>query len=166
MSLLPAVERAVRAVDSGLRLQRAAPYATFIGHTLSIERLMATLGGLFGLLALVIAGLGVFGVLAFQVARRTNELGVRVVLGARRRSMMGLVLKDVAWLTVPGIAIGAGIALLLTDLARQILFDFALGEAGVFAVAASALALTSLLAGWLPARRAARVDPLVALRHE
>jgi predicted permease len=166
MSLLPDVERAVRVVDPGLRLQRAAPYATFIGHALSTERLMATLGGLFGLLALVIAGLGVFGVLAFQVARRTNELGVRVVLGARRRSMMGLVLKDVAWLTVPGIAIGAGIALLLTDLARQILFDFAPGEAGVFAVSASVLALTALLAGWLPARRAARVDPLVALRHE
>lgn len=166
LRLLPAVERAVRDVDPALRVQRAATYAAFIGDSLSTERLMATLGGLFGLLALIVAGIGVFGVLAFQVTRRTNELGVRLVLGAGRWSVMGLVLGELAGMIVPGIAIGAGAALLLTDVARAIVFNFTPGTAGVFSVAASVLGITALLAGWLPARRASRVDPLVALRHE
>jgi predicted permease len=166
LHLLPAVERAVRDVDPALRVQRAATYAAFIGDSISTERLMAALGGLFGLLALIVAGLGVFGVLAFEVTRRTNELGVRLVLGAGRWSVMGLVFGELAGMIVPGIAIGAGAALLLTDLARGIVFNFTPGTTGVFSVAASVLGITALLAGWLPARRASRVDPLVALRHE
>ncbi|HET9362713.1 MAG TPA: ABC transporter permease [Vicinamibacterales bacterium] len=166
LRLVPGVERMVREVDPSLRVQRVSTYAAMIERSISTERVMATLGGLFGLLALVVAGLGMFGVLAFQVARRTNELGVRMVLGARRSSVMGLVLRDVAAMIVPGIAIGAGVALMLTDIARGILFDFTPSEASVFVVAACALGLTALLAGWFPALRASRVDPLIALRHE
>ena len=114
----------------------------------------------------IIAGLGMFGALAFQVARRTNELGMRIVLGASRRSMMGLVLRDVAIMLIPGIAIGAGAALMLTGMARAMLFELTPTDPGVFAVSASVLATAAVLAGFLPARRASRVDPMTALRHE
>ena len=162
----PIVERLVRDVDPALHVRATDSYATLVDRSLVTERIMATLGGAFGLLALIVAGLGVFGVLAFQVARRTNELGVRMALGATPWAMTRLVLRQVAWIVLPGIAIGAGGALLVTGLARNILFDLTPTEPRMFLVAALVLATAAALAGWLPARRAARVDPLIALRHE
>jgi ABC-type antimicrobial peptide transport system permease subunit len=141
-------------------------YAAIIDRSIAAERMMATLGGFFGLLALLIAALGVFGVLAFQVARRTNELGVRMALGASRWSIRGLVLRDVAVMVGAGVSIGAGCARVLTGLARQILFGMTPADPGVFVTAASILAGAAILAGWLPAVRASSVDPAVALRHE
>jgi ABC-type antimicrobial peptide transport system permease subunit len=108
----------------------------------------------------------VFGVLAFQVARRTNELGVRMALGASRRMVMGLVLREVLAMIVIGVSIGAGGSLMLTGMARTILFGMTPTDPAMFGVAASLLVSAAVLAGWLPARRASRVDPLVALRHE
>ncbi|MPY87506.1 MAG: FtsX-like permease family protein [Luteitalea sp.] len=166
LRLVPGVERLVRETDPALRVRTAMTYATVIDRSISAERLMATLGGLFGLLALIVAGVGIFGVLAFQVARRTNELGVRMVLGASPRSMMRLVLRDVVGMLVPGVVIGAAVALMLTGLARGILFGLRPSEPGVFVIAASVLAFAAVLAAWLPARRASRVNPLAALRHE
>jgi predicted permease len=166
MRLAPALDRLVRAADRGLRLRTARPYAAIVDQSIAIERIMATLGGFFGILALVIAALGMFGVLAFQVARRTNELGVRMALGATARNMMALVLRDVAMMVAAGVAIGTGVALTLTGLAGKILFGLTPTDASVFAVAAGILALVAIVAGWAPARRAARVDPLIALRHE
>ena len=151
----PIVERLVREVDPALHVRATYSYATLVDRSLVTERIMATLGGAFGLLALIVAGLGVFGVLAFQVARRTNELGLRMALGATPWAVTRLVLRQVAWIVLPGIAIGTGGALLLTPT-----------EPRMFLVAALVLAMAAALAGWLPARRAARVDPLIALRHE
>jgi ABC-type antimicrobial peptide transport system permease subunit len=127
---------------------------------------MAALGGFFGLLAIVVAGLGVFGVLAFQVARRTSELGVRMALGASPTAMVGLVLRDVAAMVGAGVTIGTAGALAAIGLVRNILFGLTATDPRVFLVAAIAMASAALLAAWLPARRAARVDPVVALRHE
>jgi predicted permease len=166
MRLGPSLDRLIREADPALRVRTARTYATIVDQSLATERIMATLGGLFGVLALVVAALGMFGVLAFQVARRTNELGVRMALGASRRTMMGLVLREVVVMVVAGVSIGAGGALVVTGLARKILFGLTPTDPGVFVVAASVLALAAGLAGWLPARRASRVDPLVALRHE
>ncbi len=166
MRFAPAVDRLVRDVDPALHVRATYSYATLVDRSLVTERIMATLGGAFGLLALIVAGLGVFGVLAFQVARRTNELAVRLALGATPWAMMRLVLRQVAWIVLPGIAIGSGGALLVTGLARSILFDLTPTEPRIFLVAALVLAIAATLAGWLPARRAARVDPLIALRHE
>jgi predicted permease len=162
----PSVERLVRDVDPALHVSATYSYATLVDRSLVTERLMAMLGGAFGVLALIVAGLGVFGVLAFQVARRTNELGVRMALGATQWAMTRLVLRQLAWIVLPGIAIGGGGALLVTGLARNILFDLTPTEPRIFLVAAMVLAMAAALAGWLPARRAARVDPLIALRHE
>ena len=162
----PAVQRVVRDADAGLRVVRLMSYDAWIDEGIPTERLMAIIGGLVGALALVLAGVGLFGVLAFQVTRRTNELGVRTVLGATHWSMMRLVLRDVVAIVVPGIVIGGGAALMLTGLARSLLFGLTPTEPGVFALAAAILTAAALLAGWVPARRASHVDPLTALRHE
>jgi ABC-type antimicrobial peptide transport system permease subunit len=141
MRLVPGLDRTVREADPALRVRAAISYATVLDRSIATERIMATLGGLFGLLALLIAGLGVFGVLAFQVARRTNELGVRMALGASRRAIMGLVLRDVIVMLASGASIGAAAALMLTGLARSMLFGLTPTDPWVFAVAASVLAL-------------------------
>jgi predicted permease len=164
--LVPDLRQAVRTADPALRLNTARPYNEFIAESIGTARVMAALGGFFGALALLVAALGLFGVLAFQVARRTNELGIRIALGATRLSMMGLVLRDVAVMVAAGVSVGAVGAFMSADVARNMLFGLAPTEPRAFAVAAAVLSLTALLAAWLPARRASRVDPLVALRHE
>ncbi|HEX6464296.1 MAG TPA: FtsX-like permease family protein, partial [Vicinamibacterales bacterium] len=164
--LLPDLTRVVREADPGLRVRRAIPYSDVIDQSIGTERIMATLGGVFGGLALLVAALGLFGLLAFQVARRTNELGVRMALGADRGSLMLLVLRDVAVMVALGIALGSFGAAMSAGVVRSLLFGLTPTDPGVFAVAASALALTALMAAWLPARRAATIDPLAALRHE
>jgi ABC-type antimicrobial peptide transport system permease subunit len=164
--LSPTVERVVREVDPALRLFRAVSYATFMSRHITTERTLGMLGGLFGVLALVIAALGIFGVLAFQVTRRTNELGVRMALGANRWSMVRLVLRDVAWMVGAGVVTGGAAALTLTGFTRAMLFGLTPTDPAVFVVAAAVLAATALVAAWLPARRASRIDPVVALRHE
>jgi predicted permease len=166
MRLVPEVARLVRRADPSLRVREAFTYSTLIDRSVATERVMAALGGFFGLLALVIAALGMFGVLAFQVARRTNELGVRMALGASRAAMMGLVFRELAGLVVAGVSIGIGLSLMVTGLTRAFLFGTTPTDPRMFAVAAAILAAAALAAGWLPARRASRVDPLVALRHE
>jgi len=166
MRLAPGLDRLIREIDPALHVRTTAAYNTMIDRSISIERIMATLGGVFGMLALVVAGLGVFGVLAFQVARRTNELGVRIALGASRRAMTRLVLRDVARMLALGIVLGSGGAFMLAGVTRRMLFGLSPTDPGVFVVSASVLASAALVAAWLPARRAARIDPVVALRHE
>jgi ABC-type antimicrobial peptide transport system permease subunit len=166
MRLAPGLDRLVREVDPALRVRTTMAYDTMIERSVSTERIMATLGGLFGLLALVVAALGVFGVLAFQVARRTNELGVRIALGASRRAITRFVLRDVGRMLVLGVALGTAGAVMAAGVTRSMLFGLSPTEPAVFLIAASVLTAAALAAGWLPARRAARIDPVVALRHE
>jgi ABC-type antimicrobial peptide transport system permease subunit len=106
MRLAPAMERAVPEVDSALRLRDPQTYAEAVDRSTLNERMMATLGGFFGLLALLAACLGIFGIMAFQVSRRINELGVRMALGATRINIVSLVLREVAMLLIPGCAAG------------------------------------------------------------
>ncbi|MGH9370618.1 MAG: FtsX-like permease family protein, partial [Vicinamibacterales bacterium] len=166
MRLPPSLERLVREVDPSLHVQTTLTYGTLIGRSIVTERIMATLGGFFGVLALIVASIGLFGLLAFQVSRRTNELGVRMALGATRRAMISLVLRDVAGMVVAGVLIGTAAALTLSGLARSMLFGLTSTAPAAFVIAGFTLGLTALLAAWLPARRASRVDPVIALRHE
>jgi len=161
-----AIDRLVRDVHPALRLRRARAYAAVIDDSIDTERALAALGGFFGVLALVVAGLGVFGLLAFQVARRTKELGIRLALGARRSAVIALVLREVAVLALGGVSIGAVAAAAATGIARNVLFGVTPTDPRVFVAAALALSATALVAGRLPARAASRVDPLVALRHD
>ena len=164
--LIPELGQAVKDADPALRVTVARSYDELIDQSIGTERIMATLGGMFGMLALMVAGLGLFGLMAFQVARRTNEIGLRMALGANRVTMMTLVLRDAAVMVAVGVAIGIGAAIVATGTAQKLLFGLSPTDPSAFAAAAVTLAATALLAAWLPARRAANIDPLVALRHD
>jgi ABC-type antimicrobial peptide transport system permease subunit len=121
---------------------------------------------LFGLLALIVACLAVFGVIAFRVSRRINEIGLRMALGATQVSIVALVLSEAAVMLLAECLIGTAGALSLARLTRAMLFGVSPADPGVFALAAAVLVVAGLAAGWLPARRAARVDPMTAMRCE
>jgi predicted permease len=166
MRLAPALEHLIREADPALRLRTPQTYSAIIDQSIVTERIMALLGGFFGLLALIVASLGMFGVMAFHVSRRVNELGVRMALGASRGRIVGLVLHEVVTMLVAGCVIGGGAALLLESLATRMLFGLAPTQPGVLLLAAAVLGVAALVAGLLPARRASRIDPIVALRQE
>ena len=127
---------------------------------------MATLASAFGGLALMLAAVGLYGVLAYTVVRRTNEIGIRVALGAQRSQVLGLVMRDVARMLALGTAFGLPAAWAASGLVSSMFFGLATNDPATIVLAIGLLVLTGLLAGYLPARRAAKVDPLVALRCE
>jgi predicted permease len=130
------------------------------------ERLMATLAASFGFLGLMLAVIGLYGLLAYTVARRTSEIGIRMALGANRRRVVAMVMKQAAALVVAGLVIGVPCALALTKLAQSLLFGLSLLDPATFAAAGLALAGVGAFASFLPARRASKVDPMTALRCE
>jgi ABC-type antimicrobial peptide transport system permease subunit len=124
----------------------------------------AVLIGVFGLLALLLASVGLYGVMSYAVSQRTREIGVRMALGARARDVLRLVVKEAMTMVVIGMAIGLGLAAALSRLISSFLFGVGAMDALTFAAIPILLATVALLASYLPARRAAKVDPLIALR--
>jgi putative ABC transport system permease protein len=124
-----------------------------------------TLLGLFGVLALVLSAVGVYGVLAFSVAQRVREFGVRQALGATRRSILSLVIAQGMTTTGIGLAVGVALSLVVTRYMRSMLFDVAPHDASVLIGVSTLLAAVAATACYIPARRATRVDPMVALRE-
>ena len=163
---VPVLDSLVRAADPDLRVSRVQTYDELISRSIVSERVMAALGGFFGALALLIAGIGVFGLMAFQISRRTAEIGVRMALGAARGNVVKMVLREVAIMAVAGCTLGGAAALSLTGLTRKMLFGVTPADPGVFAIAAAVLLSATLAAAWLPARRASRIDPVTAIRHD
>jgi putative ABC transport system permease protein len=133
---------------------------------LTRERLMATLSGMFGILAALIASVGLYGLMSYVVARRTNEIGVRVALGATRAEIVLLILRQAGGLLAGGIGIGLMLALVATRMAQSMLFGLKPYDVLTFILAALLLATVTLLASYLPARRAARLEPMTALRED
>jgi predicted permease len=142
------------------------PLSDQLGASLRQERLVAMLAGFFGALALVLSGLGLYGVTAYAVGRRRAEIGIRLALGSTRAAIVQLVLQRVGWLVGIGIAAGAGLSLWLVRYVASLLYGVESRDPWTLIGAAVSLAVVGLLAGWLPARRASRVDPTVALRME
>ncbi|HEY7473570.1 MAG TPA: ADOP family duplicated permease, partial [Vicinamibacterales bacterium] len=137
-----------------------------IDLTIGRERLIRNLLGVFSAFALVLACIGLYGVTSYSVSRRTNEIGIRVALGARRSQVLWLVLRQVMLLGAAGLAIGVPLALLASPLVGSFLYGLGPRDGATIAVAAATLLLVALAAGWMPARRAARMEALIALRHE
>ncbi len=164
--LVPALRRVVARLDPDLPLTDVRTQEEQIREVTQQERLMATLSLGFGVLALLLAAVGVYGVLSYSVAERTREIGIRLALGADRGQVQGLVLREAGWLAGVGVVAGLGATLALGSFVRALLFGVRPADPVALAGAAAVLLLLALLAAWVPARRAARVEPMVALRHE
>ena len=130
------------------------------------EKLMATLASAFGLLALVLASVGLYGVLAYAVVRRTSEIGIRLALGARRRQVLALVLNSAIRMLTLGIVFGLPAAWATSRLVSSMLFGLTGDDPTTIVGAVTVLFVTGLVAAYIPARRATRIEPLVALRCE
>jgi ABC-type antimicrobial peptide transport system permease subunit len=159
------IKSAVAAVNPSIVLEFHV-MTTQIDDTLLRDRLMAALAGAFGVLAAVLAAIGLYGVIAYMVARRQNEIGVRMALGADRASVVRLVLREAMMLLCAGLTVGIGLALWAGKAAEKMLFGLKPNDATTFVAAALLLAVTALAAGYVPARRAAQLDPMEALRTE
>jgi len=164
--LVSTIREAVREVDPDLPVTNTTTQAEAVEGRLAKEKLFAQAYLLFGLLALALASIGLFGLMSYSVARRTNEIGIRIALGAGRGDVVSMVLKESMTMVGVGIAIGLLAALAAGRFVSTLLFGLAPTDVTTIAAAVVVMTGVSLLAGYLPARRAARVDPMVALRYE
>ena len=164
-SVIGPVRDAVWSIDRELPIARIRTMDQMLGEASADSRFRAYLLGAFGALGLVLAVIGVYGVMAYAVAQRTRELGVRAALGARPKDLVALVVRDAGLLASAGVMLGLIGAWTVTGLAQKLLFQVTPRDPATFAVTAAVLAGAALLAGWLPARRAGRTDPIEVLRQ-
>ncbi|MGH9474299.1 MAG: ABC transporter permease [Terriglobales bacterium] len=166
-STMQATREVMRRVDANVRVQPMRPMAVMIGRSLTTQQMLAKLSGFFGVLALLLAAIGLYGVMAYGVGRRTAEIGVRMALGAGRGAIVAMVLGEAMVLAAAGIVIGVPLSVAATKaISSQIhFFNLNYYDPASLAAAAVLLAGVAALAAWLPARRASRVDPLTALRQ-
>jgi predicted permease len=165
-TLATAVQREARAFDPVMPMFQAETLAAQLDDSLGQERLVARLSSVFGLLALLLACIGLYGVMAYDVARRTHEIGIRMALGASARRVVQLVLGETLWLVGIGVVIGLGAALAATRWVKSLLFGLQPHDPLTIGLAVFVLLAVAAVAGYLPVRRASRVDPMVALRHD
>ena len=166
MALEPAVRRAIALADPAQPVTKFAEMQRLISDRIAPNRLSAQLIAIFAGLALVLAAVGIYGVLSFSVAQRTHEIGLRVALGAGRARVLAMILKEAMLLSAVGVTIGIAGALCLTRVLTSLLFGVGAMATEIYAASGMMLLAISALAAAVPAYRAARVDPLVALRHE
>jgi predicted permease len=165
-ALVAAIRQEVRNLDPNLPVFNVKTFAEQINDSVSQERLIAMLSSFFGFFALLLAALGLYGVMAYAVTRRTREIGIRLALGAQNAGVRWLVLRETLLLALIGIAIGLPAALFSSRLMEGLLFELKPTDPLTITLATLLLLSIASLAGYLPARRATRVDPLIALRHE
>jgi predicted permease len=165
-ALLPALRHAAQQIDPDLPFGDVRTQDQQIQAAMQQERVFVTLTSGFGLLALALASVGVYGIMAYSVAQRTNEIGIRLALGALPRQVLGMILSEAAWISLGGITVGLIAALLLARLVRSMLYGLQPSDPVSLMAGAGLLIAVALAASWLPARRAASVQPMDALRHE
>jgi len=159
---------AVHEVDAGIGTSNEMTMTEKINGspTAYLHRSSAWLVGCFAFLALLLGLVGLYGVIAYSVSRRTREIGVRMALGAQRSSVYQLIMTEAAWLTAFGVGLGVVCSLAATTLLRGLLFNVRTWDAPTLITVSLVLGISALLACYIPARRAAKVDPMVALRYE
>ncbi|MBZ5552858.1 MAG: ABC transporter permease [Acidobacteriia bacterium] len=160
------IRQVIQSIDRNLVLYDVRTMTDQVNQTLRHERMFATLSMLFGVMALGMACIGLYGVATYSVARRTSEIGLRMALGARRRDVLWMVLKETLSLVAFGAAIGTPVALACSRFVRSLLFGLTPADPATIAFSILVLVSVATLASFLPAWRASRVDPMVALRHE
>jgi predicted permease len=160
------VRNALLEVSRDLMIRRAVPLKAQVDQTLASERLLTTLATCFGVLALILASVGLYGVLSYTVAHRSQEIGIRRALGATDRNVVWMVLRQSMTVVFTGVAIGLALAFLCTRLISGFLYGLSPTDPTAIALSTLLLIIIALFACFLPALRATRVDPLVALRHE
>jgi predicted permease len=165
-ALAAQVQEAVRRFNPQIRITHTTTLDRLIEESIVQDRLLATVSTAFAVLAVVLAAVGLYGITSYGVHRRTNEIGIRVALGASRGEVKRMVLREVVLLVAAGAAVGIPAALAASGLVRSLLFDLAPTDPMTVAGATLVLFLVALVAGYLPAQRATRIDPLAALRME
>jgi predicted lysophospholipase L1 biosynthesis ABC-type transport system permease subunit len=161
-----AVRDALHAAAPALPIASLHTVDDNVDQMLATERLVAFLSSLFGGLGAVLTCLGLYGVMSYVTACRTNEIGIRIALGAGRADTLRLVARDSLWLVVAGLLIGAPAAWLTMRWSRSLLFEVGAADAPTMAASVGVMILVALVATWVPARRALAVDPVTALRFE
>jgi putative ABC transport system permease protein len=165
-ALLPTVNSVVAKLDANLPLENLKTLQQQVQENVFLDRMIGTLSSAFAILATLLAAIGLYGVLAYTVAQRTREIGLRMALGADGRRVRGMVLTQVLWMTIVGGVVGIAAAVGLGQLAQSLLFELRGYDPMVLSVSAVLLGLVALGAGFVPARRASRIDPMLALRYE
>jgi predicted permease len=165
-SLAATIETLIHRDDPEVTIKNVRTIEQHLDVAIGRERTFANLSSSFGLLALLLSAIGLYGMLAYAVSRRTKELGIRLALGASPRRLVGMVMSDAGGLIAFGLALGLPLAFALGGTIRSLLYGVQPGDWRSLAIAGVVLVTVSLVAAWLPARRAAAVDPLIALRHE
>jgi putative ABC transport system permease protein len=166
LSLLSAVRAEVRKLDRDLPVYNIRTLDQALGATLEPERFTALLLSVFAAVALALAAVGIYGVMSYAVSQRTHEIGIRMALGARRSDVLMMVIGQGMRLTLIGMALGLAAALALTRVMKNLLFEVSAADPATFALIALLLVSVAFIASYIPARRATKVDPLQALRHE
>ena len=161
-----AVQHAIHDVDNKIPVTDVATLDEWVSRSVTNQRLIAQLSTFFGLLAVFLSAIGIYGLMSYVVSRRTNEIGIRMALGAERMHVRWLVMREVLVLVAIGIAIGAPAALLSSKLVASMLFGLGTSDPASLLIAITVMLLIAGLAGYLPARRASGIDPMVALRYE
>ena len=165
-AVVPQIRQTIAQVNRNLPIDDVVSLTDQIGRSLVQQKLVARLATFFGLLALLLACIGLYGVMSYGVARRTNEIGIRMALGAHRGNVLWLVLRESLALVVIGLVVGVLASLAVTKTAASLLYELQPNDPLTIALATLLLAAVAALAGYLPARRASRVDPMIALRDE
>lgn len=166
LNLVPEVRQAFKQLNGRLPILRTTTLNSQIEKSLAQQKMITTLCGAFGLLAVMLTLVGIYGTTAYSVAGRTNEIGIRMAIGAQRRAVVWLVLRDALLLIAAGLALGIPLAFAAAHWLKSFLFGVQTADPLAIGFALLLIIVLAMLAGFLPAQRAARTDPMRALRHE